>query len=247
MSVAQIGHNSRSFNQEEKLPPKRERIIDKTRARQIEIAVTITAKLCRLSKTRVMAKRKSGEEGRFVRQFSLFYADGLSSPRWESSLIFGLNRKQVGEEISAFIEMLARNPQLEEETEKLISACDWAIRFNHKAFIKQGVTERMADAAARRAIETAKEAADLLALPPPPPPSRLPKPKPVSAEVEALVRAGQEKRRQQQLDQAEAILDAVIAKGEAQNATKQQKKDAADARKAKAEIHADRAKKRARK
>lgn len=224
--IAGIGHNGGpALDDDERLPPKSERVLDKALAAKVLIAVTMAAKRCQIARKAVTEKRKGGEEGRFLRGWSIWYTRGLGAPVWQAALIWGLDRKQIGQEEAAFIEWLARNEELAEEAETLTRMCDEAIRFNPVAFMREGLSERLADAAAKKAAKTLKEAADLLEAP------LKPKAQPLS-EVDRIVAKGQEKRRREQRDKEIKLHLAVIRVGTEPGATKEQRKDAERAAKA---------------
>lgn len=215
------------------LPPKGQRVLSPERFEQFRIAVPIAAKRCELAKKSVLEKRKGGEEGRFLRGFLITYMRGLGSPVWECAILFDLDRKQIGQEEQAFLDWCVRNPELEEEADHLTAMCDAALRFNRDRFMRLGLMERAADAAARKAAKTIKEAADRLATP------AKPKKKP-QTEAERIQAEANARHKAEALARSEKILDAVIAKGEAPGASKEQRKDAERAREAKAEIAASR-------
>lgn len=91
-------------------PPKAERIIDKTRVRQIELLLTILSKLTDVSKKTIRARRKSGAKGRSLRRIGIHFAHYLGSPQWEQRLIFQLDRKQLGQEEVAISKRLEADP-----------------------------------------------------------------------------------------------------------------------------------------
>ncbi|MGE0533161.1 MAG: hypothetical protein AB7P35_17770 [Hyphomonadaceae bacterium] len=234
--IAGIGHNGGPALDED-LPPKELRVIDRAIAEKVEIAATMAAKRCAIAKKAIQHKRQGGEEGRFLRGFCIYYTRSIGAPAWMTALIWDLNRKQIGEEEARFLAMLARNETLEQEVQTLSDMCDAAIRFQPKVFIREGLAERMADAAAKKAIKAAKEAADLLEQSAPPKPKRI-KPKTFSPEVEEIAAGLAAARRAKERETATKILNAIIARGEAAKATKDEQKEAARARKALAELAA---------
>lgn len=226
-AVATIGDNILRFSVDERLPHKAERFLDRELAKKVLVAITVASKLCAIARKYVLEKRKGGEEGRFLRGWGIWYTRGLGAPVWQSSLIWDLDRKQIGQEEAAFIDMLARNQELAEEAETLMRVCDEAIKFDPKTFIREGLSERMADAACKKAVKTVRDAADALAKPTPKP--RAPA-KVFSPEVEAIQIDIIAKRRASERAQAEKILNRIIEVGAQPNATKEQKKDAERAR-----------------
>lgn len=229
---AEIGDNYSRFFPEEKLPPKAQRVVDRERAAQMLVAARLTAALYRTPRSRIMEKRKGGEEGRALRRFLILYARGIGSPVWECAEIFGLNRKQIGQEEAAYLDMLARNPDLESDAEHMISMLDYALKVDCGRFIRVSLSEIQADAMARKALKTVQQARSLLEEP-------QPKPKPKRApmsEAERLVAEGQMERLRKAREQARRTLMRVIEVGSAPNATKEQRKDARKAQLALSEM-----------
>lgn len=91
-------------------PPKGERIIDEVRVRQIHLFLTILSKLSDTPKKIILARRKSGKKGRSLRRLGIHFANFLRSPQWEQQRIFGLDRKQIGEEETAISKRLEADP-----------------------------------------------------------------------------------------------------------------------------------------
>lgn len=216
-----IGHNGGPPI--ERLPPKSVRVIDRDLAERILIAVTMAAKRCKIAKKLVLEKRKGGEEGRFLRGWCIWYTCGLGAPKWQTALIWNLDRKQIGQEEQDFIAMLARNEELAEEADNLTDMCDAAIRFDPVRFMRIGLSERLADQAARKAVKTVRDAADALERP------ARPKKPVFKSEADRLVWEGQERRRKEGIKQEKAILMAVIRTGTKEGATKDERKEAAKA------------------
>lgn len=233
---ARIGGNSGTFGEDEERPPKALRIVDRDRLAKIAVAVTMSAKRCAIAKKYVMEKRKGGEDGRLLRGFNIYYAGGIGSPAWEREIVFDLNRKQIGQEEQAFMEMCVRNPVFEQMAERLTAMCDAAIGFDPKEFIRHGLMERAADAARRKAVKTVREAADLLARPTPKPVKR-----PKLSEAERVQAAANARHRAEKLAEGERILRRIVEVGEAPSATKEQRSDARKARLALEEIGASKA------
>lgn len=220
-ALAGIGDNSGLVV--ERLPPKSERVIDRDLAERVLIAVTMASKRCKIAKKLVLEKRKGGEEGRFLRGWCIWYTRGLGAPVWQTALIWNLDRKQIGQEEQTFIDMLARNEELAEEADNLTDMCDAAIRFDPVRFMRIGLSERLADQAARKAVKTVRDAADALERPAKPK-------KPVfKSEADRIVWEGQERRRKQGLNARVRQLMAVIREGAKEDSTKEQKKDAVKA------------------
>lgn len=236
--IAGIGHNGGpALDDDERLPPKSERVLDKALAAKVLIAVTMAAKRCAIARKAVTEKRKGGEEGRFLRGFSIWYTRSLGAPVWQAALIWDLDRKQIGQEEAAFIEWLSRNEELAEEAEHLTDMCDAALRFDHIRFMREGLSERIADAAAKKALKTLKEASDLLEAPVKA--TARPRGRELTAaekrrraEAERLAQEAQERRRREARNAEIALHMAVIRKGAEEGATKAQKRDAVKAARA---------------
>jgi len=219
---AVVGGNFPPPDCDDDLPPKGQRIVCPKRRAALLIVATLAAKRCELARKDVLQKRKGGEEGRFLRGFLITYMRGLNSPVWECAILFDLNRKQIGQEEQAFLDICVRNIDIEEEVEHLTDMCDAALRFDRERFMHHGLTERAADAAARKAIKTAKEAADLIE-------ANTPKPKPKKkavSEAERIQAEANARRKDEALQQQISIARAVIAKAKGPKATKEQRKDA---------------------
>lgn len=216
-----IGHNSSRFDDDE-LPPKGQRIVNRERAEQVLVAARLVSTLYRTPKNRIMEKRKGGEDGRALRRYLIFFARGIGCPVWECAKIFDLNRKQIGQEEDSYLTMLSQNTELEEDADNMTAMLDAALRVQTGRFITVSIAEIQAEAAAKKAIKTAKEAADLLEANAP-----APKPKKVKlTESERLIAEGQAKRRREKLMTDVAIARAIIAKGKGPGSTKEQRKDA---------------------
>jgi hypothetical protein len=222
---AVIGANSRLFGEDE-LPPKGSRVVSIERAKQLEIAVGQIKALFHVPKNRIMEKRKGGEDGRALRRFLIFYARGLGSPVWECAKLFDLDRKQIGQEEDAYLTMLATSPELEEDVENMIGMCDCAIKVQTGRFIQVSLSEIQAEAAAKRAIKTAREAAKLLEAEEP-----APKPKKPQTEIDRIHEAANLRHQIDAFASAIRRAKAVIAKAEGEKATKEQRRDADRARK----------------
>lgn len=229
---ATIGHNNPPPDDDEVLPPKGERVVDYERARQVEIAARQIKALFAVPLNRIMEKRKGGEDGRALRRFLIFYARGLGSPVWECALIFGLNRKQIGQEEASYLDMLARNGELEEDVENMTGMCDSAIRVQRGRFIRVSLSEIQADAAAKKAVKEAKAAADRLEAGAP----KKKAAKRAQSEAERVQAEANAKHLAEARAQAARIFNRTIEVGSAPNATKAQKQDADKAKKALAEL-----------
>jgi len=220
---ASIGHNSARYGEDEIIPPKAERKVSIERANQLLVSARLISTLYRTPKNRILEKRKGGEDGRALRRFLIFYARGLGAPVWECAEIFDLNRKQIGQEEASYLDMLARNPDLEEDVESMISMLDYALKVNTSRFITVSITEIEAEAAAKKAVKVAREAADMLERNAP----AKPKPKPEPPSEAALIVADMNaKRRIAHLESLIRIAKSVIIAGGKDNSTKQQKADA---------------------
>lgn len=155
---AVIGNNNPPLDEEEKRPPKAKRIIDKERWAKVLLAGSLLAARFKVSRKRILANRTGGEDGRALRRFLIMYARSLNSPVWECEMTFELNRKQIGEEVMAYIEMLALHPQLNDTVEKLTTGLDYMIDIEAEAFIKASIFEIEEDAAAKRRIKADRKA-----------------------------------------------------------------------------------------
>ncbi|GIK48015.1 MAG: hypothetical protein BroJett013_07120 [Alphaproteobacteria bacterium] len=223
-AYAVAGHNNPP--DEEEIPPKGKRVVDEERARQVLIAARQIKALFHVPLNRILEKRKGGEDGRALRRFLIYYARGLGSPVWECAEIFDLDRKQIGQEEDAYLSMLARNAELEEDVENMTALCDSALRVDCGRFIRTSLTEIQADAAAKKAIKEAREAAKRLA----PKPAPKPKKKALS-EAERIQREANLRHQAEALAGAIRRSKAIIKKAEGDKATKEQRKDAERARK----------------
>lgn len=217
--IAALGHNSRF---DEELPPKGERIVSRKRAEAMLTAARLVSTLYRTPKNRILEKRRGGEDGRALRRYLIFYARGIGCPVWECAKIFDLNRKQIGQEEDSYLTMLSVNTELEEDADNMTAMLDAAMRVQTGRFIQVSISEIQAEVACKKAIKTAKEAADLLEASAP-----QPKPKKVKlTEAERLIADGQAKRRRDKLEIDVAIARSIIAKGKGPGSTKEQRKDA---------------------
>lgn len=218
-----IGHNSAAFGEtDDDAPPKGQRIVNRVRAERLLVSARLVSTLYRTPKNRIMEKRKGGEDGRALRRFLILYARGLGSPVWECAEIFDLNRKQIGQEEASYLDMMARNPELEEDAEHMMDMLDAAHRVDTGRFIRVSLTEIAAEAAAKKAMKAAKEAADLLE-------RNAPKPKPKHkppTEAEKIQATLIAKRRAKELETNIAIARAIIANAKGPKATKDQIRDA---------------------
>lgn len=217
--IAGPGHNSRAFGEDEYVPPKAERVVSYDRARQVEIAAKQIKALFSVPLNRIMEKRKGGEDGRALRRFLIYFARGLGSPVWECAEIFDLNRKQIGQEEAEYLDMLARNTELEEDVENMTEMCDRAIRVQTGRFIRISLSEIQATTAARKAVKVAREAADMLE-------QNAPAPKRKPSEAERIQAEANARRRAEWLTSQIKIANAVIIRGGQPNATKQERADA---------------------
>lgn len=222
VSRARIGHNNPPTDDDD-LPPAGKRVVNRERAERVLVAARLISTLYRTPKNRILEKRKGGEDGRALRRFLIFFAVGEGCPVWECAKIFDLNRKQIGQEHGAYLDMLASNPELEEDVENMTSMLDYALRVKCDRFIRVSLSEIQAEAAVRKAIKTAREAADIVEQP-------KPKPKPLT-EIDRIQAAANAKRKAEALQQQIRIARAVIEKSKGPKATKEQRKDAERAEK----------------
>ena len=208
--------------------------------RKLLLATHLLAALFRVASWRVTGKRKTGQEGRALRRYLIFYARSIGSPVWECAEIFCLNRKQIGIEESAYLEILADNDGLAKNADHITDMLDAALRINRAQFLTTSLAAIQADAAAKKALRTIRAAADTLAVPSTPASvswieaERAAK----RADLDAYVR---DRLAQQQADKyarAVAILEAVIARGEIKGANREARDDAGRARRALVEIKA---------
>lgn len=190
---------------DEKLPPKAERIVSRERARQVEIAARLLKALYAIPLKRIMTKRDGGDDGRAMRQFLLAYARGIGSPVWECALIFDLNRKQIGQEEAAFIRFMADHPALEEDADNMISMLDYGLKVRTGRYLKCALSAMQAEHAAKQAVKDVRAAADALERAAPAPAR-----KPAPSEIDRLLAANQRARRLAGIEQQIAIHMAVI-------------------------------------
>lgn len=107
---------------EHALPPKGKRIVNEVRVRQIHLFLTILSKLADTPKKTILATRKSGVKGRSLRRLGIHFAHFLESPQWEQQRIFGIDRKQIGEEETAIAKRLGADPAAEWAVGRLFDA-----------------------------------------------------------------------------------------------------------------------------
>lgn len=223
------GHNSKLYGQDEKLPPKALRIVNVERARCVEVAARQLATLFRTPKSRILQKRKGGEEGRALRRPLIAYARSLGSPVWECAILFDLDRKQIGQEEAAFLDMIAKRPGLDKDWDNLVTFLDHATKVNTAQFLAASM-EEIADAKEDERRVKAERAAQKLAqaaATSPAPKGRKRK----QSEPEAIQARLEAARKEAYRIKQERIHLAVIEKGVAPNATKEQRRDAERAEK----------------
>lgn len=218
MIAATIDHN-RGPALDDELPPKGKRIVDRDRADQILLAARMISALYRTPKNRIMEKRKGGEDGRSLRRFLILYARGIGCPVWECAKIFDLNRKQIGQEEGEYLDMLATNPELEEDVDNMTSMLDFAAKVQCARFIRVSIAEIQAAAAVKKALQTIRAAAGTLE----PPPKPKPKPKTESERIRDVANA---KHMAEARARSERLLRRIIEEGAKPSATKEQRKDA---------------------
>lgn len=234
---ARIGGN---FPPEEIRPRKKDRIVDIRMAKRVLVGASIIALRFNKRQEQITGKRQP-DECLVIRRALQLWVDSKGCPKWMQAEIFGLSREAPGAEIKLFEEWTARNEQIEADADALIDGLDMLdeldpdlladalghfLRVEPKRFLEQSLTELAADRAAENARKAAKEAADMLERNAPKPA----KPKPLS-EAEKLLASNQGKRKLKAIAQAIRIEEAVIREGEKPKATKEQRKDAAKARK----------------
>jgi len=122
----------------------------------------------------------------------------------------------------AYLDMVSRSPALEEDADHMTAMLDAGLRVQTGRFLQTSISEMQADAAAKKAIKLAQEAADLLERPP----LKEKPPKRKLSEAERLVAHGQARRTEAARQQRIAICKAVIIKGGAPNASKEARADA---------------------
>lgn len=143
----------------EKLPPKALRILNPEHMRQIEVSGRIMSALFRVARKAIMEKRKGGEEGRALRRFLIHYARSLGCPVWECAIIFDLNRKQIGQEEGAYIEMLADYSGLDKHADYMTTMLDFALKVNVVKFLAASIEHINADNEDRRETKKERQAA----------------------------------------------------------------------------------------
>lgn len=142
----------------EKLPPKSQRIVDKERWHKVLIGGTLLSARFKVARKRILANRTGGDDGRALRRFLIVYARSLGSPVWECAETFDLNRKQISEEVTAYLQMLADNPALAMTADNLTSGLDYLIDVDTEAFLKTSIFEIEEDAAAKRRAKADRKA-----------------------------------------------------------------------------------------
>ena len=152
------GNHPPADDDEEKRPPKSKRVIDKERWKKVLLAGSLIAARFKVPRTRILANRTGGEDGRALRRFLIMYARSLNAPVWECEINFELNRKQIGEEVAAYIEMLALHPQLNDTVEKMTSGLDYMIDIEAEAFLTASIFEIEEDAAIKRRLKADRKA-----------------------------------------------------------------------------------------
>lgn len=222
---AVIGDNSRAAGEGEPQAPAA-RTVSMDRVRRIELAARMLKALFRVPAKRIMAKRTGADDGRALRQFLIVYARGIGSPAWESARIFGLDAKQIGQEESHYLDMMAAHPDIDADAERMTSILDDAARVDTGRYLRASMAEIRADAACRRAVKNARAATKTLqAQAPPPPPLPL-------TEAERIVAAGVAKRRAAAIATELAIHMAVIWRAAEPGANREALADAVAAVKA---------------
>lgn len=220
---AVIGHNG--CPEDERAPPKSERIVTKEDAHVFRIVVRMLATRAELAKWRILEKRKGGEDGRAIRCFAIGYMRGLGFPVWKLELMWDLNRKQIGQEEEAYIHMRTKRDVIDENLDHVEQMLDSGLRIALEELLEaateeyQIVLDNRRDAKKGRRVART-EAAEAAAKAPPPPPPAPP------TEAEVLVLANERKRRIEWLEGEVRRQKAVILAGGKDGAGKDAKADA---------------------
>lgn len=221
MIAITAGHNSSRFGEEEDIPPKGQRVVDRNRAEQVLLSARLLSSLFKVPRSRIMEKRKGGEEGRALRRPLICYARSIGSPVWECAKLFDLNRKQIGQEEASFLEMISERPGLNRDWDNLVTFFDYAFKIDRGRFLLAIMEENDRQERGRKAAKLMEAVIAFLRAAPPPKPKKA-----KLNEAERIVADGKAKRRRQALKQEIAIAESVIAKGKGAKATKEQRKDA---------------------
>ncbi len=216
--IATIGHNGGPPLDDDKLPPKHLRNLDIERLRKVEKAAKLLSALFKVAKKHILEKRTGGDAGRAIRRFLIYYMRSLGYPVWECALILELNRKQIGQEEGAYINMLADFPELDKEAERIVTMLDAGLDVDIEAFLSISIQEidrdnqQRRDDKEHRRVERAK--------PKPPPPVKKP---PSQAEI---IQAQSNARHRLAVLEAEVSIHlSVIREAAKPGATKDQKRD----------------------
>jgi len=232
MIAATIGSNSRAFGMQPD-PPKAERILDKARVRQIQLFLTILSKLSDMPKKTILARRKSGKEGRSLRRLGIHFAHYVGSPQWEQRYIFQLNRKQLGQEEVAIAKKLEADPVAEWAVGQLFKAMSVLASIDVADLLSltansRPQTARSVDEEIAAEIPVEPEAPAKPKLKPAWNPAKDPKPEALrrASEADAIVARNQLQRQLESTQSAIRIAKAVIQTGGAQGAGKEARDDA---------------------
>jgi len=134
--------------------------------------------------------------------------------------IFALDRGAPGADADAMELWEARNETLDTDMESIADGLDKLLTVKPKRFVRLCMTEIEADRAAAKAVKVVTEAREALERPP----------RTFSPEVERLAAEGQERARRAYIATQVKIHAAVIAAGEREGATKDQRTEAKRAR-----------------
>lgn len=230
--IAIAGHNSSMFGQDEprarpnKITPEQELEF----AKLAERAAIILASLFRVPKKRVIGKRQ-GDEGLIIRRVLFRYLRGRDCPIKLMAKIFDLDRGAPGADADAMELWEARNETLDTDMESIADGLDKLLTVKPRRFVRLCMTEIEADRAAAKAVKVVTEAREALDRPTPTfAPVKSPEQIARAAEAERLVAQGQDKARRAYIATQVQIHAAVIAAGEREGATKDQRTEAKRAR-----------------
>lgn len=214
-------------------PPKAERILDEVRVRQIHLFLTILSKLAGMPKKTILARRKSGKEGRSLRRLGIHFAHFLQSPQWEQRVIFGLDRKQLGQEEVAIAKKLEADPVAAWAVGRLFDAMSLLVSINVTDLLSlttnsRPQTARSVDEEIAAEIPVEPEAPAKPKLKPAWNPATDAKPDALrrASEADAIVARNQLQRQLEATQSAIRIAKAVIQTGGAEGAGKEARDDA---------------------
>lgn len=231
-------HNSQdSGEDDERLPPRGQRIVNELRVRQVHLFLTILSKLADTSKKTILERRKSGVKGRSLRRLGIHFAHFLGSPKWEQQRIFGIDRKQIGEEETAIAKRLEADPAAEWAVGRLFDAMSMLLSIDVTDVFGLATARPQSKVSLERELaaeihiepeEAPKPRARLRLVAPPPSPDQLRR----SQEAAELVADRHLKSKLENVDKRIAIANSVILAGGKPNARKEQRDNAKDEAKA---------------